>query len=133
MEIQMPIEVLCEKCRNCPQLEILDQQDCLYAGGEHLSTEHRLSCKNLDRCKSTMRFLIDGGEQLKMKEVDEYAGVDLMGDSGRPVPDIRFQNQLREKVNPCLNCKDSPGNSGKPGNCLCWERLEYVDGDVNKI
>ena len=120
MEIQMPIEVLCEKCRNCPQLEILDQQDCLYTGGEHVCTEHRLICKNLDRCKSTMRFLIDGGEQLKMKEVEEYAGVDLMGDSGRPVPDIRGQNQLKEEVDPCLKC------IVKTSNCSCPEKEAWL-------
>lgn len=135
MEIQMSVEVLCEECRNCPQLEFIDKQERTYKGLEYrpFKTTHQLRCKNLQRCERVKKYLLLGGEQLTMKEVEEYAGMDPLGNRRGSDDYIRDQNELKEKVNPCLGCSNSPGNSGKPGNCLCLKRLAYLDGDINKV
>ena len=74
MIIKMEVEVLCEKCQNCPQLEILDEQNDLYSFGKIYCAEHHLRCANLYRCEATKAYLT-GGEQLKMKEVEDCVNI----------------------------------------------------------
>ena len=49
--IEMPITVLCKACKDCERLDIRVKTEKLYAGGECVSTQNTLICKNRIECK----------------------------------------------------------------------------------
>lgn len=50
-EVEMPVLVISEECRNCERLDIAVKTDKLFADGECVDTLNNLRCINVYECK----------------------------------------------------------------------------------